>query len=57
MVDSVESFVHDMRGYAEVKIETHADCCKFWELLTADKFKACKLAGDRGSVISKIIEL
>ena len=55
--DLVEIVTRNMRRYDEGKIKTHADCFKMCKLLTADKFKACKLAGDGGSVISKIIEL
>ena len=46
-----------MRRHDEVKINTHTDCCKVWELLTADKLKAIQFAGDGGSIASKNIGL
>ena len=33
------------------------DCRKVWELLICGKVKSSQLAGDGGSIISKIIEL
>ena len=46
-----------MRGHDEVKIKTHTDCRKVWDLLTSDKLKASQFAEDGGSIISRVTEL
>ena len=38
-------------------MKTHTHCLKVWGLLTSDKLKASQFAGDRESIINRIIEL
>ena len=47
----------NMRGHEEGKIKTHIDCKKIWEMVTSERLKSSKLAGHRGSIISKILEV
>ena len=54
LVNVVES---SMRGYEEGKIKMYMDCKKMWEMVTSDSLKASQLAGDGGSIISKILEV
>ena len=57
VLDLVSAVAHNMRGFNEGKIIMHVDCRKAWELLTTKVLKVSQLAGDRGSIISKTIEL
>ena len=57
VLDLVDAVVHYMKSSEEVKIVTHMDCRKVWKLLTSKTLKVSQLAGDGGSIISKIIEL
>ena len=57
LLDLVKAVEHNVRGYDEGKIITHIDCRKVWEFLTCEQVKSSQFAGDRGSIISKIIVL
>ena len=57
LLDLIEAVEHNVKGYDDEKIKTCADCRKVWELLTSEKVKASKFAGDGGSMISRIIAL
>ena len=56
-LDLAATVVHNMKGFDEGKLITCTDCSKVWELLTTKVLKASQLAGDGGSIVSKIIEL
>ena len=54
LVNVIES---NTRGHEEGKIKMHMDCKKSWEMVTSERLKSSKLAGHRGSIISKILEV
>ena len=53
----VEVVEINMRGCDEVKINIYTDCRKVWEMVAADGLKSSQLAGDGGSIVSRIIEI
>ena len=46
-----------MKAAEENKIVINTDCRKVWELSTSKTLKASQLAGDVGTVISKIAHI
>ena len=57
VLDLAAAVVHNVRGFNEGKVMTCVDCRNTKELLTTKVLKTSKLAGNGGSIISKIIEL
>ena len=57
LIMQVNAVEINMRGCEEGKIKMHIDCKKEWEMITSDSLKASQLAGDGGSIISKILKV
>ena len=56
-LDLVEAVEINMRRCDEGKITIHTDFRKEWEMVAADGLKESQLAGDRGLIFSRIIEI
>ena len=57
VLDLAEIVDMNIRNENEGVLKTHMDCKVAWELLTDDMLKDNQFAMDRGSIISKILEI
>ena len=53
----VQIVARNMRNENEGMSKIHMDCKVVWEMLTADRLKSNQCRIDRGSIISKILEI